>query len=188
MRSVSALFVALLLLPLVSAPPAAAQGNGSIEFGMDLGLRLTMYDDWELGFGTVSPDDAFSVEMPVSLIRLGVFVSEKVQVEPSIGLQIVSQGDETAHNFTAGVDMLYDLSTKKGASTPFLSFGAGLVNIGLDQTTTQGNVRVGGGVKLPGGERWAVRLQGVVSRAFETDDLPSYWDVSLRAGVSLFSR
>jgi hypothetical protein len=188
MRSVSAVFVALLLLPFLSAPPAAAQGSGSIEFGMDLGLRLTMYDEWELGFGTVEPDDAFSVEMPVSLIRLGVFVSDKVQVEPSIGLQLVSQGDNTAHTFQAGADMIVNLSTEKGKSTPFLSMGAGLVNIGLDQTTTQGNVRVGGGVKLPAGERWAVRLQGVAARAFETDDLPANWELSVRAGVSLFSR
>lgn len=188
MRSPHVLSITLLALTLISAPPARAQGTGSAELGIDMAFALTMFDDVDTFFGSFSPDNAFSLALPMQSARIGIYASDRVQIEPSLGFQLVSQGGESVHVLQLGLDALFGLSGNQGGSTPFVSFGGGMVSVGNGSSTTQANIRAGVGVKVPAGDRFAVRLHALGGRAFETDEAYGTWEIGGRVGVSYFTK
>jgi len=196
MRSILASFLTLVVAILVGVCPARAQGSGSVELGLDAGFTLTMFDNVETFFGDYSPDDLISFVLPVQSFRVGVYVSDRAQIEPSLGIQVVSQGGESVRVIQLGVDALFELTSREdfeltsreNAAVPFLSVGGQIVSLEADGSATQVSLRAGVGVKLPAGDRLAVRLQALIGRAFETDDVLGSFDIGGRVGFSFFTR
>lgn len=155
---------------------------------MDGRIGTRMYDDEFQGF-PVDLDNAFLVNLPVAHVRIGPYLSDKAQIEPSVGFELVSLEGETAYQLDLGLDLLLYLGDDPSRSVPFVRLGPGvlLLNDG-DESASQFQLGGGFGVRIPAGDRLAVRLQAAVDRNFSNDDFLGSWDLGVMFGLSFFTR
>lgn len=171
------------------APPALAVGEkGSTELGLDGAMTLRIFDKVAGYLVSARPDDAFLVDLPVQSFRVGIFATDAVEIEPAIGMTLVSQSGETADAVDLGLSVLCRLSSGGGA-TPFFSAGGGIQVFDYGSgSKSQGRLSGGIGVKVPIADRSAFRLQGVVTRNLDNSDFLGSWDLGIRFGYSFFTR
>jgi hypothetical protein len=193
MRLARAVFAVLVVLVLVAAAGAGsgacAACRGSTELGLDAGIRATFSDDFETALGSVEVEDVVTVAVPVQSVRVGFFVSDRVQVEPSLGFVLLSVGGETLSQLSLGVDLLAAFASEPGAPAPYVTIGALVTSFDDgDDTATQFGVAGGLGVKFPQGDRWAVRLEGGAARLFENEgEALAAWNLFGTIGFSFFA-
>jgi len=185
-------FLALTISPI----DATAQGRGSVELGFDARIAKILYaDEFQ---GVAEPvDDAFVVQFPVAMIRVGPYLSDRLQLEPSVGYSEISVGGEGYHEVNLGLDLLLYLGNPEAAA-PFFRIGPGLhwvsyappepVAPASDDTATQVSLGGGFGVRVPAGDRLAMRLQAAAERNFESDEFRSSWDLGAMFGLSFFTK
>lgn len=67
--------------------------------------------------------------------------------------------------------------------------GFNVVDLGEDVDSSSQFAAFGGlGAKVPAGDQFAVRLEGNLLRAFETDDRFGYWGIQGVIGFSFFTQ
>ncbi len=189
-RAVFAVLVALVLVVAAGAGASArAAGRGTTELGLDAGVRATFSDDIETVLGNVEVEDVVTVSVPVQSVRVGFFVSDRVEVEPSLGFALLSVGGETLSQLSLGVDLLAAFASEPGAPAPYVTIGTLITSFDDgDDTATQFGVAGGLGVKFPQGDRWAVRLEAGLARLFENEgEALAAWDLSGTIGFSFFT-
>jgi hypothetical protein len=181
--------VAIAFLSSVLVPPVSAQGRGATEFGLDGMIAGRLFDDSFQGT-PISTDDAFLVGVPLQIFRVGFYVSDRIELEPSTSFTLVSLGGDTAHELGLNLNLLSHLSSQPGKAAPYVRLGGGLLSLdgGGGSSVTQFHANGGFGVKIPTGDRWAVRLEAAISRNFANDDFLGSWDVSALYGFSFFTR
>jgi len=157
---------------------ARAQGAGSVELGMDAGLGMSFLE---------KTDNLLSVSIPRANVRVAPFVGEMTQIEPSVSLQVLSQGDDSITQLAVGFHVMQNFSaTEKSLSF----FKAGLlfdvIDVG-DESVSQAAVGVGGGVRSLGSSGLAARVEAEFARYFESGETVGYWQLNLKLGVSFFT-
>ena len=174
-----ALFAAFLLVS-----PAVAQAPGAVEIGYDLGISFLMP---EQGDDLVVLAVPRSVSFGVSTVRAGFYLTKSSELEPSLGLLLLSSSGTTATQLALGLDYLHNFA---GAHTrPFLMGGGRVLSFDNgNQSESQFGLAGGVGAKSTIGDRAAMRYGVELVRQFESDTFASRWDVGLSIGVSLFTK
>ncbi|HEU5310815.1 MAG TPA: hypothetical protein VFV24_05120, partial [Candidatus Eisenbacteria bacterium] len=172
-----------------------AQGSGSVEIGLDARVSKTLTSDEFQGVNDPR-DDPFIAQLPFAMFRVGPYLTDRIQLEPSVGFSQISVEGEGYHDLNLGLDLLLYLADP-GESAPFIRIGPGLhwVNLGtadfipgFDDTATQVSLGGGFGVRVPAGDRLAMRLQAIGERNFESDEFRASWDVGAMFGLSFFTK
>jgi hypothetical protein len=118
LKRVACLFALALFL---TAGTAFGQSR-PIEFGIDAGLTYSMLQDFE-GFEF---EDEMSFDVPISMVRVGFFVSDNISIEPAVQFNFFDPGGDEDSTMQLG----------------FLA--AALYHFNPDMTQTQFFVRAGG--------------------------------------------
>lgn len=183
-RSLAA--VALLAGATVAAPSLAQAQTGRTAGAWELGI--------DAGISTDDVTDATVISIPVRQVRVGYFVSPRVALEPSFALDRISGDGGSITQFNLQLGVLGHLTgTPRTTSLyvrPFAGLQRGSASFdGDSESVTQTQLGAGLGLKFPVLEgRLAWRVEGLVARSFETDDLPASTGFGLTVGLSFFPR
>jgi hypothetical protein len=172
MRTSPKLFGIAVSVALALPASVAAQGR-PVEFGIDAG-----------GSFDVSGSNTVVVGLPVQDFRAGVFVSDVVSIEPRVAFNFIDQDGSNLTAIDAQLGPVFHFSPDRSRPQGYVRpFG------GVSYITDAGAVvSLGGGlgVKLPVGERLAVRVEGSYAHGFD-----SYYSadaLGLTMGISFFTR
>jgi hypothetical protein len=192
-HEIRALLLAALLGAAPLAAPLAAQRAAQRAAGLpvELGVDAAVVTD--------DASDATTVVVPLQRLRVGVFVSPRLSLEPTLAYERTGADGASASGFDGTLGLVAHLSgqpTGRARTTslfvrPFvglarLSFGS--EDEELDASATQARVGAGLGLKLPVADRLAWRLEGVYARAFESDEFPSANRFGVNVGLSFHTR
>ena len=164
-----------LLLVAVPGSPLAAQGRDGVELGIDL----------ELTYSTEDPSLTV-LSLPSGSIRAGFPVSPSISIEPRLSFQYAHSSGNSITLLDAQLGMLWHVSTDPSRSSVFIrpffghthaggSFGSGDAS----------SLGAGVGIKLPQGDRLAIRLEGGYQHSLE-DGVSS--QIFAMLGISFFTR
>lgn len=176
----SRLAASLVVLLLIAQPTRArAQASASpMEFGGDAAVTV-LFDP-----------SAVVLNIPLSEVRVGYFVTPRLELEPRLNLT-VARGDDgdtfTETHFTFGA--LFHLEpARSSARTYFRPFAAvsSMKFSGSDRTTAVA-LGVGLGVKRPIGDRFAFRPELNFAHTFARENVEDESRVQLLLGFSVFS-
>ena len=178
------------------ASQAAAQGAPSREFGVDLSISSTGYDDAPDGV-----DRILRVGAPVD-VRIG-FLMGRASFEPRFGLSYQQQGDNSLMQFTPSLNVLFGLSGSRPHLGTYITAGVLMdvqsydIDTGFgdsdSETETQLGVNIGIGHKFEWGDKAAFRPEFFVTKRLEKGDLltdmdavPGTTTFGIRIGMSFF--
>ena len=180
------LFHIVTALMVTAAAAASAQhmqmgeGGGKHELGVDVSF---VYSSPSGG------DGHFVVRSPVD-VRFGVVTSQKFEIEPRLTFlwDTKENGQPNASHvfvFTPDLNLLYALSPGGQHKGAYVTAGAGVAFVDEGgATSTQASLNGGVGTRIPY-EAGAIRIEAFGRYGF-SGDLPSVWDLGLRAGLSLW--
>jgi hypothetical protein len=190
----NAMFTALALAIAMTTPSTVgAQDPGTrrpIELGIDAAVSYLSEDNFNRTI----------FQLPTSSVRVGVFLTDAVSLEPSLTLRHSRvtfdnpvTGDEetisgTSYNLAVG--LLFHLHADRTRSQAYLRPLAGIQ--GFSGEGESGNqVALGGafGVKLPVADRLGTRIEaGFIRRLENEPEFPASNEVFLSFGLSFFTR
>jgi len=184
------MYVRAYLLPVVSgfvatlAAPIQAQ-QGRFEVGLDASFELI----------TAAGENAESVAIlafPAQFVRVGIFLTDHLSAEPTLGLVHVSSGDESVTERRMAVSAVYRFfSPGEGSVRIFVKGTAGLdaISIGtaFDEGETEAQFRLGGGIggEMPVLTNILLRAGLDYHRSFETDFLVPANRFMLLTGITV---
>ncbi|MDH3224079.1 MAG: hypothetical protein OEO23_10230 [Gemmatimonadota bacterium] len=169
------------LLSLALAGPVVAQ----TEVGIDMVLQVTDFSSSET---FIELDNRTSLTFPAPHLRVGIFVSPRVSIEPRVGFTYTSSNGTSVTTTQTVVSGYYHFPEMSGERAAFVRFGAGASILGGSAVSdTQMLVESGVGVKLPTRDRLLFRLEGFLGRAFESDMARAATKIGASLGVSWFS-
>lgn len=159
-----------------------------LELGVDGGV---VYTD---PAGEGRDNRVWDLALPVQNLRLGVFLTDRISVEPSISLaRLDLRDDEDLTQVGAAGNLLYHLDTPGIRPRFFGQVGGGMEYVrvsdgGFRESDTQWLAGAGLGMRLPVADRIALRTSAVYWRAFESDLAPDANQVRGQLGISFFTR
>jgi len=160
------------------ASPAAAQ----TEIGVDMLLQLTNYassDDF------VELDDVTTLSFPAGHLRVGVFVTPEVSLEPRLGFNHASSGGESVSTTQMMVSGYYHFPRISSERSAFVRLGTGASIVsGSSLSDTQMLLDAGVGLKLPTSDSLLFRLEAFAGRSFESDASRAATRLGASFGVS----
>jgi len=182
--------LAMLATPAFAQRAAATRATPAMprhEFGVDLAAQYSNQGD---GIG-----GGLQMAEPVD-VRVAFLSSSRFILEPRLAFALDTKGTgtSTAYTFTPGVNVLYPLRKGTGmrrlVGVPYVTGGAELnvARRGVNNLTSSGmQFALDGGVgtRLPYANS-AVRVEGFVSYAFQTDVLPRMFAIGTRVGMSFW--
>ncbi|MEJ7759066.1 MAG: outer membrane beta-barrel protein [Gemmatimonadaceae bacterium] len=167
----------------LGAAPAHAQIARGVELGIDAGVAIGLGDNSQT-----------TIDIPAQSFRAGFVMTDRISIEPKLGLRIVTGGGDTFSFYRAEVGALYHLSPRADRMRagvyvrPFaglVGFSAGDDDNDTDVSDTNGLLGVGVGLKVP--------LLSRLSSRFEANFAGNFGDntdsqIGLLAGLSFFTR
>ena len=176
--------VTFALLSVAFSTSASAQGR-PIVVGVDGGFFYSVFDDIE---GFIKINDSWTVELLSPLLRVDLFVTDNISIEPVLGLSITDPGGpaDKETDLLAAADLLYWFKNEADAMRIYLA-GGGLFVLRIeDETYTQFGAEGAIGAELPIGRPLTVRLEALVTRFFESQPLLGRTVIGATIGVSLW--
>jgi hypothetical protein len=136
-------------------------------------------------FGTAGPIGGFTSFAPLHGIRVGVFVADRISLEPSFGFNLSDFGDETLTRVGVSLTALVHTTTDFSGPRPFLGVGGNFMAFDFgDGSVNQFGAHGLIGASLPVVEKLAARLAVGGGRFFENDDVEARWTVFGTVGMS----
>lgn len=201
-RPVCWVVMAFALLPQV----LRAQGRGTSELGIDLGAEasfrrspvIVQYSGYSMvDYSTLLDQRLLPVEVPSSDVRFGYWLSNSIEIEPSLGFLFhIRKADAhypSVTDFVATVGFALNCGRISNGVSPF--FGTGVLTKyepeprytpAYTLPTTRLGIPLHVGLRVPAGSDLAVRV--VTGATWWLDEFASYWSVDLRLGVSMLGR
>lgn len=170
----TALIAAAAMLAL--APRSSAAQN-PVEFGIDAKLTLML-----------DTPEGVSVQIPDSRFRVGFFATPNIEVEPAIGVSVLSTTGETitAYEFTTG--LLLHMRSNRAKPQLYVRPFAGLTGVTgslISASSTQ--LGAGLGVKIPLRDRIGTRVEVGFGHHFASKSATGGNRVFLGIGLSFFT-
>ena len=168
-----------------TATIADAQPPRPVELGIDAGVTIGLGDN-----------SVTVVDIPVQAFRAGFFMNDRVSLEPRIALTTISGEGDTFTTYLAELGLLYHFYRSRLRTdaypygSPLSAFYVrpffGLVGAsGGDNSTTNGRVGAGLGMKVPLASRLASRFEANYAHIFGDFSADQ---IGLLAGLSFFTR
>jgi len=169
-------------LAVVSPSAGVAQGPGALELGLDSGVAVGFPDKTR----RYTTDSAVVLAVPDANLRLGFFVGESAEIEPSVSLVYASQGSFNAGQLGLGFHYLHNMGN--GTSRGFVRTG-GLCRVYAgNNSDLQLGLSGGVGLKTRSDPRLGARLELEVARLFGGDFARGLWQVAFKVGFSAYAR
>lgn len=160
--------------------PVLLVGQGqSIELGVDGGMS------WHKADRTTT-----RTSIPIESFRFGLFVSNKLSIEPSLALTFIDgQNADPVASASFWLSGLFHFTGDRGKPQTFVRPTGG-VEYYSNGSVSHSQFKAGGyvGMKVPIAGHLSFRVEAGYLRGFESDDLPSSDEVALNFGISLFGR
>jgi len=171
-------FLALFLLFAIATSANAQQKSTPAELGVDAGVSI----------GFDAPRQTV-VSIPVPAIRLGLFLTDRVSVEPRFGFQSFHDETGTSSAYTGELGVLFHFENNpigRGLyARPFVGLvGAHVVGESDTQTFFGGGL----GVKEAFADRFASRLEVNYSHMTAPTDGSASNNLGILFGISVFNR
>jgi opacity protein-like surface antigen len=170
--------IAVTVLGLSSS--AAAQGQNPIELGLDGAISYKLDSPHVTG-----------VNIPVGVLRVGIFVTPTISIEPFGSLDRTSADNNDFTSLNLGAGVLFHLSGRNTVQPYVRPFAELLHNsIGFSNNSDSDNLfalGAGLGVKIPVANRFAWRLEGALTQVLENDNNDASTVLSARFGFSFFT-
>lgn len=153
-----------------------AVAASEVELGMDGGVSFT------------DTNVDFFVDVPVQQFRVGVFVNNRLSIEPAFSFEFVDAGNQSVTSLDLHGSVLFHFPSDRTKTHGFIGGGPGMTYINVDSDffggeDTAWGFTVQGGIKVPVRKALALRFGGSYERSFESDvDIGS-----VRGGVSFFT-
>lgn len=172
-------------LILAAASPASAQAARSYPY--ELGVDGSVI--WRsTKFGASGASTTFtSVNLPVNAIRVGTFITNQLELEPSISYQRVSDSGNSFSQLDLSIAAPIYFTPDRNKTQLFVRPVVGLLKVSGDNGT-QVNVGAGLGVKVPIDPRIATRFEAEYRHANESGNLGAYNQLGLIVGFSVYTR
>ena len=181
MRSTVGRAVGAIAAGVVLAGPVAAQ----TEVGVDMVLQVTNFSSSE-SFVDLENQTTFS--FPAGHVRVGVFVTPEVSLEPRLGFTHTSSDGQSVSTTQLMVSGYYHFPRMGAARAAFLRGGIGASILGGSAVSdTQMLIEAGIGLKIPTRDRLLFRLEAFGGQAFESDISRAATRLGASFGVSWFS-
>lgn len=183
-------YLSAVVLALTFAGTAGAQQQSPLwEFGVDgmIAHRTTHIDVGPAGTRDAS---ATVVQLPVGMVRAGLYLTPTVELEPAIGIRHTSTdgGDLTQLNLDIGLPIYFTgtRATDQIFVRPLVGFdhvsGSGINGF------TQTSLGAGIGIKIPIDARIASRIEAQYRHGMRSAPANSYDQFALLLGLSVYSR
>lgn len=170
-RLSSFLFAAVLAMPCT----LTAQAVRPIELGIDAGVAFTLEDP-----------KVTAIAVPAQSFRIGIFVSDRISVEPKISLLSLSGGGENITIWSAELGFPIHFATSPiGRGIYLRPFGGGSGASGGGESVSGGYAGIGFGGKFAFHDRLATRVEGSFSHSFDDAGANA---IGLLLGLSFFTR
>ncbi len=165
----------------LGATPAHAQIARGVELGIDAGVAIGLGDNSQT-----------EIDIPAQSFRAGFVMTDRISIEPKLGLRIVTGNGDTFSFYRAEVGALYHLSARadRMRAGVYVRPFAGLTGFSAgdddnDVSDTNGLLGIGVGLKVP--------LLSRLSSRFEANFAGNFGDnsdsqIGLLAGLSFFTR
>ncbi|NNF26795.1 MAG: hypothetical protein HKN73_06230 [Gemmatimonadetes bacterium] len=164
-----------------AAAPLAAQ----TEVGFDMALQVT---DFASSEEFVDLENRTNLSFPAPHIRVAMFVTPQVAIEPRVGFTYSASGGASVSTTQVVVSGYYHFPRINGGRAAFVRMGAGASILGGSAVSdTQMLTEAGVGIKLPSRDRLLFRLEGFLGRAFESDRSRASTRLGASVGVSWLS-
>ena len=176
-------------LALTAVGAAGAQQQRPLwEFGIDGTLaHRTTHDDV---LGRTQDESFTQVELPVPMVRAGLYLSENVELEPVLGIQHSSAAGGSATQLALDVGLPIYVSGTRATDQIFVRPLIGFDHFSGTGTRgfTQTSIGAGVGVKIPIDSRIASRLEAQYRHGFDSGPANAYDQIALLVGLSVYSR
>jgi hypothetical protein len=153
----------------------AAQSK-PIELGLDMGLAID--------FGGGATNTYF--DLPTGVLRAGLWMTDKVSIEPNLWVSISHAGGGTDTRFSVAPALLYHFKTDPTMMRPFVAVFPGLYH----QSGGGGSQFFAGaglGALFPMQERLALRAEALFTHYFSSDSFSDFNELGVRVGFSFFT-
>ncbi len=155
-----------------------AQGRG-VELGIDAGVFVQSADG----------SSVTTINIPAQSFRAGFFLSDKLSLEPSVGISYTSVEDFSFTTYGLGVGLLYHLTTDRDRPQVFLRPLIGYSGVSAEgESNGSAAVGFGAGAKIPQGDRLAIRFGAEYQRRLEDGSTPAINGFGATLGISFFTR
>jgi len=168
----------------------------ALSFLLFIGLAIDWHavaaSEVELGLdgGISFPDtnvDVF-VDVPVQQFRVGVFVNNRLSIEPAFSFEFVDSANQSLTSLDLHGSVLFHFPSDRTKTHGFIGGGPGITYINVDSDffggdNTAWGFTVQGGIKVPVRKALALRFGGGYECSFEPDVKIG----SVRGGVSFFT-
>jgi hypothetical protein len=169
---------------LLLAAAAAAQAQRQAPYPYEIGVDGTIARrDYSRG----NPSGVTTVSLPVNTLRVGMFVTNQIELEPSLSFQRISVGDEDHSQIDFSVAAPLYFTPDRTKSQVFVRPVVGLFHLS-DPSATQVSVGAGLGIKLPIDSRISARFEAEYRHGNESDDIVAYNQFGLILGLSVYTR
>ena len=170
-------------------PRAVAGQDRPVELGLDMGLALSLTNE----FNGFEQPNVTQLAVPNPVLRVGIFASDMVSIEPSLQFQLLKfEGSDAFYSLSPSLGVLIHFSPDRTRSQvyarPFA--GADLVDPGSGDSQSQFHAGAGIGVKLPVGDKLAARLEAAFAHLFKSEDdgIPGANQIGVLIGFSFFTK
>lgn len=157
--------------------PVSSSENPSPEIGIDAGLTFVT--------GTPSSTE---ISFPAQHIRLGLFISPVISIEPAVGLNRISSNGTSITSYTVGTGLLYHFSASRADNQFYVRPFVNLVGTSVSTNAPGGGTSssdlefgAGVGIKMPLRDRLASRFEANISH------LNGVNAIGLLAGLSFYT-
>jgi hypothetical protein len=166
------------ILGLVAVGGSAAAQSPDVEMGIDAGVTISIPDDG---------DNTTTVDVPFGRFRFGTYASDRTLVELGLGFRLIDVSGETVSSGNGEVSVSYHFTGDATHARAYLIVGGGGRFVHVDDDTTgQGFVLGGLGVKLPIRRVVGIRLETDYLRTFETSRLDAAHELRFLIGTSFY--
>ena len=153
----------------------ATQAGNPVELGIDAVIATT------LGSTKVT-----TISIPSGEFRIGFFTSDNLSIEPRVGINSISGTGSTFTAYKAELGVLYHLD--RATSGVYIRPFAGFTGYSGGGSSTQGDVGIGVGTKIPFADRLATRLEANYMHGFSSNSGASENQLAASIGLSFFTR
>ena len=170
----------ILFLSLLLAAPLGAQDTQPVEIGLDGVYQISLVDQG---------DNLTELLIPSGSLRLGLYLTPRVALEPILRIDRRSAGDNSLTSLILQPNLVFYFREYDRIPQPYVRAGGGLNYVGFsgssDDSETYFSAVGAVGVKVPVLENAFFRFEGNIQHYFDEDAVMAQTVLGLTVGIAV---